>query len=65
MEVVGGHLTLSMSLRAAANLYNLQEIDSDCGRMISEVVALVLLIHSYTGIHSQPPIPYGKDLCMC
>lgn len=65
MEVLGGHLTPCMSLRAAVNLHNLQGTDSDCRRMISEIVSLVSLILSYTGVHSQPPIPYVKNLCVC
>lgn len=65
MEVVGGHLTPRMSLRAAVNLHNLQGTGSECGRMISEIVSLVSLILSYKGIHSQPPIPYVKNLCVC
>lgn len=57
MEVVRGHLTPCMSLRAAVNLHNLQGIDPDFGRMISEIIflgSLIFFLHRYMFITSHP-----------
>lgn len=51
MEVVWGHLTPCMSLRAAVNLHNLEGTNSGFGRMISEIISLVALILLLTQVY--------------
>lgn len=65
MEVVGGHLTPRMSLRAAVNLSNLQAADSDFGRMISEIVSLVSLILSLIPVYVHSFISPMDRIYVC
>lgn len=64
MEVVRGHLTPCVSLRAAVNFHNLQGTDPDFGRVMSEIIFLVLLTLTQVYLHSLPSPMERIYLCV-